>query len=360
MRKGTVPAFAIAAAMVAATALPARAADGWHLVDATTIEGKGSAWDYVAFDEAGNHVFLGHRKEGLQVFDPVGHRIVKVIAGTAEASSNGAVVIPGFDLGISNNENGTVIPFKLSTLEALPAIKVGEDLDTSHYDPASKRLVLNMGAGPDGTDLVMLDVPTLKVVGHLKVASRKVEGAEADGKGAFFLAAQDLDKVYKIDTGAGTLMATFDTAPACGKPTAVTLDAADDRVFVSCRGHDAIKPSLVVLDGASGKVVYSAEIGGGTDSIAYDPALKRIFSANGLGANLSVFAQTDADTYKPEETLGTRAFVRTMAMDHRTGTLFAVTAEGFADPAKKILTAVSPFYPNTFYPNTFTVLTYGR
>ena len=52
--------------------------------------------------------------------------------------------------------------------------------------------------------------------------------------------------------------------------------------------------------------------------------------------------------------------MRTMAMDHKTQTIYAVTAEGSADPAKKILTAVSPFYANTFFPNTFTVLAYGK
>lgn len=338
----------------------AQASDGWHLTNATPIEGKASGWDYVSFDPSTQHVFLGHRQNGLQVFDPATHTVVGTVAGTAEASSNGAVIIPELDLGISNNENGTIIPFRLSTLAAQPAIKVGEDLDTSHYDPASKRLVLNMGAGKDGTDLIMLDVPSMKDVGHLHVPSKKVEGAESDGKTAFFLAAQDLDKLYKIDTKAGTVTATFDTAPGCGKPTAVAMDAADDRVFVSCRGRDALKPALVVLDGASGRLVYSAEIGGGTDSLIYDPTLKRIFSANGVGANLSIFTQVDADTYKPEETLGTRAFMRTMAMDRKTGTIFAVTAEGIADPAKKILTAVSPFYPNTFYPNTYTVLSYAK
>ncbi|GLS18160.1 hypothetical protein GCM10007874_11760 [Labrys miyagiensis] len=339
---------------------PALAFDGWRLQHATTIDGKGSGYDYVSVDSTTHHVFLGHRKEGLQVFDPTAGKVIKVIDKTATDSSDGAVLIPEFDLGVSNNEDGTITPFKLSTLEAQAPIKVGEDLDTSHYDPVSKRLVLNMGSGDDGTELIMLDVPSLKEVRRLKVPSKKVEGADSDGESGFFLAAQDLDKVYKIDTTAGKIVATYDTAPACGHPTAVTVNAADERVYVSCRGHDAIKPSLLVLDGVSGKIVYSAEIGGGTDSIIYDAALKRIFTANGVSANLNVFQVDGPDSYKPLETLGTRAGVRTMAMDRQTKTIYAITAEGSADASKKILTAVSPFYANTFYPNTFTVLTYGK
>ena len=343
-----------------ATAGPALAYDGWHLEQAVTVPGKASGWDYVAFDAKNDHVFLGHRKEGLQVYDPKTLKVVKTVAGTAEASSNGAVIIPDFDLGLSNNENGTLIPFKLSTLEAGAPVKAGEDLDTSHYDPASQKLVLNMGAGADGTELVMLDVPSLKEAGRLKVPSRKVEGADSDGKKGFFLAAQDLDKLYRIDVAARQVDATFDTAPSCGRPTAVAVDAPDDRVFVTCRGRDAVKPSLTVFDGATGRIVYSAEIGAGTDSVIYDAPAKRIFSANGVSANLNVFEQDGPDSYKPVETLGTRAGMRTMAMDPARQTIYAVTAEGSADAGKKILTAVSPFYANTFFPDTFTVLTFGR
>lgn len=352
--------LAPAATLAFMLASPAFAFDGWHQLHATTIDGKASGYDYVSVDPSSHHVFLGHREEGLQVFDPAAGKVIKVIDGTAADSSDGAVIIPEFDLGISNNEDGTITPFTLSTLKARPAIKVGKDLDTSHFDPVSKRLVLNMGAEADGTDLVMLGLPSLKEVARLKVPSKKVEGADSDGKSAFFLAAQDLDKVYKIDTTANKVVATYDTAPACGRPTAVTVNAADERVYVSCRGRDGVPPSLVVLNGDDGKIVYSSQIGAGTDGIVYDADLKRIFTSNGVGANINVFEVDGPDSYKPVETLGTRFGVRTMAMDHQSKVIYAITAEGSADATKKILTAVSTFYPNTFFPNSFTVLTYGK
>jgi hypothetical protein len=38
--------------------------------------------------DAGTHkLFLGHRKEGLQVFDPVSRQVVKTIDGTAARSA---------------------------------------------------------------------------------------------------------------------------------------------------------------------------------------------------------------------------------------------------------------------------------
>ncbi len=354
--------FTSLSAILLAALVPApqaQAFDGWHLESATAIPSQTATFDYVSFDAGSNRLFIGHRKEGLQVFDPVKHAVVKIIDGTATNSANGAVLIPGFDLGIANNETGTLIPFKLSTLEAGAPIKLGDELDTSHYDPVSKRLLVNMAGGADGTELVAVAVPALTEAGRVKVPAKKAEGADADGKGGLILAGQDTNKIYRIDMTALTIAATWES-PACAKPTGIAVDTAAHRVFVSCRGNDKLKPALVVLNGDTGATVFSGEIGAGSDSMVFDPETKRLFSANGVSANLSVFEQVDADTYRPLETLGTRSWVKVLAMDHKAKKLYSITAEGSADASKKINTGVSPYYPNTVIPNTFTVLTFSR
>ena len=174
------------AALLGLAIMPAAAFDGWHLESAVTIPGKTAAFDYITFDGAANRLFLGHRKEGLQVFDLASNKVVKVIGNTAASSSNGAVLMPEFDLGISNNEDGTITPFKLSTLEAQEPVKLGEELDTSHYDPASKRIFVNMAAGKDGSEIVVLEAPSLKQLGVIKVASKKLEHAVPDGSGNLY------------------------------------------------------------------------------------------------------------------------------------------------------------------------------
>src|SRR5258706_12327627 len=92
------------ASLVATTlfaAAPAFAFDGWHLESSTTIEGKGSAWDYLSLDVATNRLFIGHRKEGLQVFDVAAKKLLKTVDNTITQSSNGATLMPDFDLAIS-------------------------------------------------------------------------------------------------------------------------------------------------------------------------------------------------------------------------------------------------------------------
>ncbi|SDR62022.1 hypothetical protein SAMN05519103_07714 [Rhizobiales bacterium GAS113] len=342
-----------------AVAAPAFAFDGWHQENAATIESKTSAFDYVAFDAGTNRLFIGHRQEGLQVFDLAAHKLMKVVGDTTAHSANGATLMPEFDLGIANNEDGTITPFKISTLEAQPSLKVSEEIDASHYDPASKHIFVNAAAGKDGQDIVVLDAPSLKVAGTIRAATAKAEGADVDGKGNLYLAEQDLAKIAVIDTKAMKVTAEWETT-GCGKPTAVASDAVNKRLFVGCRSKGAVKPALIVINTETGKIIYAAEIGDGVDGTVYDAELKRIFVASGVNATLSVFEQQNADTYKLVETLATRQWVKVLAMDRKAKKLYSIVAEGSADAGKKINTAVSPYYPNTVFPNTFTVLTYSK
>ncbi len=350
-----------AAALVLATVTCAAAFDGWHQVDSSTIEGAGGGWDYVSLDSANNRLFIGHRKIGLQVFDLATKKVVKIIDKTDTASSNGALLMPEFDLGISNNEDGTITPFKLSTLEVSPAIKLGEELDTSHYDPATKRIIVNMAPakGASSTELIVLEAPSLKQVGVIKVDTKKPEHAEADGAGKMYMAGRDTEQIYVMDTKAMTVVAQYPT-PGCGQTNSVALDAANKRLMIGCRGNKTTPPSFAVMNTEDGKIVYTAEIGGGNDGMAYDPALKRIFLANGVGAVLNVFEQVDANTYKPVEALGTASGVRALAYDAKNKKIYTVAAEGTADFSKKITTSVSPFYANTFTANSFKVLTFSK
>ena len=162
-------AVCVVAFVVAATS-GVRAYDGWHLVDQIAIEGKASGWDYLTYDGVSNRLFVGFRKNGLHVVDMATKKVIKIIEGTAAASSNGVVLMPEFDLAISNNENGTITPFRLSTLEASPPIKLGAELDTSHYDPFSKRVFVNMD-NAEAKDMIVLEAPSLKVIGKIAVGA---------------------------------------------------------------------------------------------------------------------------------------------------------------------------------------------
>ncbi|MFB9266589.1 YncE family protein [Bradyrhizobium erythrophlei] len=349
--------LAFAASLLTATSAPAF--DGWRLQDTQILPSNGSSWDYLHLDPTQPRLFIGNRKEGLKVYDLRSKKIVKVIDQTEQHSSNGVTLAPDLDLGISNNEDGTITPFRLSSLQAAEAIKLANELDNSHYDPSTKRLIVNVAPDKDGTGLVVLDAPSLKVVGTIKVPTLKPEHADFDGNGVMFLAGRDTDTVYRIDTRQMTVTASWST-PGCARTNSLVYDAGNRRILLGCRGSDTVKPSFAVMNADSGQIVYTAEIGGGVDGIVFDPRTKRVFLSCGVSAVINIFEQLSADSYRPIEAVGTQAGARTLAYDPVMERLYSVTAEGTADLSKKVVTSVSPFYANVFFRNTFKVLTYAK
>ena len=342
-----------------ALAAPALAFDGYRQIDATMIPSNGASWDYLRIDAGRQHIYIGHRKEGLQVFDIKSKKLIRTIAKTD--GSNSGTLIQDMDLGVSNNEIGSITPFKISTGEPLSdPIKVGEELDDSFYDPLTKRLMVTASTKEEGNFVAFFEMPSMKLLGKVKSSSKRLDGAVVDDKSSLFIVARDLAKMIKIDVKEMKVVAEWDIEK-CQTASGVAMDLANRRLFIGCRGKlPAVIPIMAVVDADNGKTVYTAEIGRQNDGVTFDPETKRVFVPNGIDAVTVIFEQVDKDTYKPIEAMSTRPGVRSFAYDQKTKRLYAVTAEGSADFSKKVNTAVGPFYPNMLFPDTFVLLTYGR
>jgi DNA-binding beta-propeller fold protein YncE len=242
--------------------------------------------------------------------------------------------------------------FALSTLKTLGRIKFGEDADSGFYDPVTGQIALTMG---DSKAIAFMDAKTGAVLGTLPVDSSKLDGTAPDGEGHLFMALRDRNAVIKVDVAAHKVSAEFPTT-GCDQPTAIAYDRATRRIFAGCRGK---LPVLAVLDATSGKVVTTLEIGRGNDGVIFDPLTRKIYTSNGVDANLVIYRQIDSDHYELAEATTTRPYARTMAFDPGTRKIYLVTAEGTADPAGEINRGVAPFYPNKYFRDTFTVLTYA-
>lgn len=335
-----------------------RAADDYHLRREVVVPGPGSGWDYLTFDPVQSRLYVGHRAEGLQVFDTAHDFKMTVVDKTAR--SNGAMLMPEFDLGVSHNGDGTLTEFKLSTLAVVRQIKVGDELDSSRYDPVTKHLI-TLGvptADEKGTAVGVYSLPDLAQVGGIVVPSASLENSAADGQGNILVSAQDLNAVVKIDMKAQRIAATWPTT-GCKQPVGLAYDAADHRIMVGCRGQ-LTDPRLLVMNADTGAVVFTAPIGAGNDGVVYDAERKRVILTCGIGANMAVFQQNGPDDYKLSEVVGTRANARTVALDPATGDVFTDAAEGIYDASKKNLARVAPFYPNTFTKDSFHILEYGK
>jgi len=337
----------------AAAALPALAepTQFYRLESALSLPGPVGGWDYVSFEPARSYLFIGRRKDGVTVFDAKAGKVVGAIDNSAGANS--ATLVAEFDRGYTTNEDGSSTVFQLSTLKTLDRIKLGEDADNAFYDPATKQLAFMMG---DSRQIALVDAKTGALRGKLAMDSSKLEAAAPDGEGNLFVAERDRNRVARIDLRQRKLTAEWPTT-GCEQPTGLALDRVGRRIFLGCRGS---KPVLAVLDADSGKVLATPEIGRGNDGVVYDAQEHRIYTSNGVDANLVIYDQAGPDSYKLEQAVGTRPQARTMALDPVSKKVYLVTAEGVVDPAREINRGAAPFYLNRYFADSFTLLTYSR
>ncbi len=335
---------------IGAIGATAQAQTFYHLESVVTLKGTSPEWDYITLDSARGYLFIGRRRDGVTVFDVGSSKIVRNIDRSEDA--NATVLVPEFDRGYTINGDGSTTVFELSTLKSIDRIKIGDDADSAFYDPATKQLAFTMG---DSGKVAFVDAKTGKPVGELPMNSKKLDGTVADGDGNLYMALRDRNSVARIDARQRKVIEEWKTAP-CEDATGIAFDKDNRRLFVGCRGKN---PVLAVLASDSGKLVTTLEIGHGNDGVVYDPTAHKVYTSNGVDANLVIYDQLGPDTYKLAEATTTRPYARTMALDPRTKKIYLVTAEGTADPTKKINKAVAPFYPNRYFPDTFTVLTYS-
>jgi hypothetical protein len=106
-------------------------------------------------------------------------------------------------------------------------------------------------------------------------------------------------------------------------------------------------------------VLTALPIGRGNDGVAYDAAAHKVFTSNGVDANIVVFDQLGPDDYRFAGAFTTRPNARSLALDAKSHKIYTVTAEGVVDPALPVNKRVGDFYPNRYLDDSFTVLTYA-
>jgi DNA-binding beta-propeller fold protein YncE len=309
-------------------------------------------WDYLAFDAAHSNLYIARRDDGILVYDTKARKLRGALEHTR--GGNAVILVPDLNHGFAITQDGSATIFDLSSRKTLKRVKFGEDADSGTYDPVTKQVMITRG---DSKQVTFLDANTGAVTGHLAIDSKKIEGAAPDGQGQILVALRDRNKVLRIDAAERKVLAEYPTGPGCEQPNGLAYDPASKRVFVGCRGTS---PVLAVLDAASGRVVSTTVIGRGNDIVAFDAAERRIYTANGVDANMVVIDQVDADTYRIAQATNTRPNARTMALDPKTKAVYLVAAEGAVDGRRDWNRTVAPFYPNTYFKNTFTLLTLTR
>jgi YVTN family beta-propeller protein len=307
------------------------------------IPGTGG-WDYVTLDGAARRLYVSHATQ-VDVLDADTGKVVGTIPDTPGV--HGIAIATAFKRGFtSNGREDKVSIFDPATLKVIKKIDVGKGPDGIYFDSGSKRVfTCNHGSN----DISVIDAATDEVVGTVKVGGAG-EQVVTGRDGLLYVNLEDTAEVVAFDPKSLAIKHRFPIGVA-KTPTGLAYDAKNNRLFIGCRE----KPTMVVMDAASGKVITSFPIGSGVDWAAFDADARLAFTSNGDGT-VSVFHQKSADEYEDAGAIKTQPSAKTMAFDPKTKKIFLPAAEVVVTPASD----PSKRPQRTVTPGTFVVLVLGK
>jgi len=257
---------------------------------------KDGDFDHLLADVEGNRLFAtAEENSKVLIFDLKTNKLVHTIADL-KAPHSLLYRSEVKRLFVVDGDLGEVKIYETDTYKPVGGIKVREGADASAYDPASK-LFFVVNGGKDAklpnAYITVIDTDSGKTVGEMKIDSNDVEGMAFEKSGPrMFVNVRGNSTVEVFDRGSLNLLATWPLSDVGKKPTSLSLDDADHRLFIGTR--DPAK--LIVLDTGSGKTVANYPAAAMVDDMAYDNQRKRIYFAG--SEFLDVFQEKDADHYE--------------------------------------------------------------
>lgn len=239
---------------------------------------------------------------------------------------HGIALVADRNLGFASSSGDNVVGvFDLTTDRLLQKIPAGDDPDAIIYDEAAHLVWV---ANHNGKTGMFIDPATQKVVATISLGGEP-EYPQADpATGLIYQNLEDTSELVVIDPAKQAVVKRYKLDPGEG-PTGLALDAADHRLFSSCGNR-----KLVVMNTETGAIVAVLPIGAGVDGAGYDPDLRRVYSANGVGT-MTVIQQESPDQYRVLENAPTHFGGHSLVVDPATHRVYVAYFGSIAayDPA---------------------------
>jgi hypothetical protein len=262
--------------------------------------------DYMTI--SGARLYAGYASNGLVgVVDTATNGAVATIDGLTRV--HGIAIVADRNLGFASSSGDNVVGvFDLATNKLLQKIPGGDGPDAIIYDEQAHLVYVANHSGKTGT---LIDPMNLKAVATIPLGGEP-EYPQADPMtGMIYQNLEDTSELVVIDPAKQAVVKRYKLDPGEG-PTGLALDAADHRLFSSTGNR-----KLIVLDTDTGAVVAVLPIGAGVDGAGYDPDLRRVYTANGIGT-MTVIQQDSPDRYHVLENASTHFGGHSLVVDPAT------------------------------------------
>jgi DNA-binding beta-propeller fold protein YncE len=239
-------------------------------------------------------------------------------------AAHGVALLPQANVAfITRSEENTVDVFDPQSLQQLQSIPVADDADAILYVPSAKLVYVANG---DAKLATLIDPVKRATVGAISLPGKPEFSALDPQTGLLYQNLEDINSIAAIDLGKQSVVGQWSLAP-CEGPSGMAIDSARRRLFAVCSGN----AKLVVFDLETHRVIASLKIGGGPDSVAFDPALHRIYSAGKVG-ELTVIQQDGPNAYRILDEIHTHYGAHTLAVDPVSHKVYVAYASLFARP----------------------------
>jgi DNA-binding beta-propeller fold protein YncE len=284
------------------------------------LAGAGS-WDYVTVDADAGRVYVAH-STCIDVIDSKKNEIVGRIEGVDGA--HGTAIVRELKRGFATSgKNDKLVVFDLETLKPTKEVATGSGPDAVLY-VASVGEVWTMNH--KGGTITCVDAKSLEVTKIIEVGGALEFPAEDPAKGLVYVNVEDKSLLAVVDAKKHEVVQRYPVAPG-EEPAGLAIDPKHGLLFLGCGNK-----KLVVMEGATGKVVTSLDIGEHCDGVAFDADLGLII-ASCRGAS-SAIHEADAKTFEP---LGSLDAGKTCALDPKSHKLYITTGTRGTQDSVKLL-----------------------
>jgi DNA-binding beta-propeller fold protein YncE len=281
--------------------------------------------DYLTLN--GNTLFVTSESSGALfkiALDPSNLPASTVTEMSGTGAAHGVALLPGQNVAfITRSEADTVDIFDPNSLQQLGSIPVADDADAILYAPSARLVYVANG---DARLATLIDPEKRVTVGIIHLPGKPEFSALDPQTGLLYQNLEDINSIAAIDLSKRSIAGQWSLAP-CEGPSGMAMDPEQRRLFAVCSGN----AKLVVFDLDTHRLITSLKIGGGPDSVAFDPALHRIYSAGRTG-KLTVIQQDSPDAYRVLDKIDTHYGAHTLAVDPATGKVFVAYASLLAHP----------------------------
>ncbi|HLX60524.1 MAG TPA: hypothetical protein VKX17_04495 [Planctomycetota bacterium] len=309
----------IAASIVASASLvwaeTAPAAGPYKVVNEAKVGGEGG-FDYVYADADSRHLFVvrGGNTGRISAYDLDTVKLVKEIPNVK--GGHGVAVDP--KSGHAFSSSNPVVMFDSKTLETIKTIDVTGRPDGILFEPATEKIYVLSHAAPNVT---VINAADGAIAGTIDLGGAPEQGA-SDGKGHVYICVEDKGQVAVVDANTMKTTAHYDLGEKGGTPAGLSMDTANNILFVYCRKAQA----CLVLNAADGKIITTLPTGNGCDAAEFNPKTMEAFSSQGDGT-LTVIKENNPTTFVVEQTVQTKKGAKCSTLDSKTSQIYLITAE---------------------------------